>query len=42
MEEINKELDIDDFVDYLIENASDAFEHQDRELLEEVVQRYFK
>lgn len=37
----NKKLDIDNLADYLIENASEAFEHQDRELLENVLKRYF-
>ena len=31
---------LENFADYLIENASDAFEHQDRELLVQVLQKY--
>lgn len=37
----NKKTDIEGLADYLIENASEAFEHQDRELLESVLRRYF-
>lgn len=33
---------IEDFAEYLIENASEAFEHQDRELLEKAIERYFQ
>lgn len=33
---------ISNFADYLIENASYAFEHQDRELLERVLKDYNK
>lgn len=36
----NKEKELSDFADYLIENASHAFEHQDRELLEKVLRDY--
>lgn len=32
----------DDLADYLIEYATPAFEHQDRELLEKVLLDYFK
>lgn len=35
-------LDIDEFSDYLIENVSEAFEHQDRQLLTNALQKYFK
>lgn len=35
-------IEVDKFADYLIENASEAFEHQDRKLLEDVIKRYFK
>lgn len=38
----NKEKDLSSFADYLIENASYAFEHQDRELLEKVLRNYKK
>lgn len=38
IEEANK--DMSEFVDYLIENASYAFETQDRELLEKVLLNY--
>ena len=36
----NKAENISNFADYLIENASCAFEHQDRELLEKVLRDY--
>lgn len=40
---IKKETEnISNFADYLIENASYAFEHQDRELLEKVLRDYNK
>lgn len=32
-----KEVNVSEFADHLIENASYAFEHQDRELLEKVL-----
>lgn len=35
-----EEIKVSDFADYLIENASYAFEHQDRELLEKVLRDY--
>lgn len=35
----NEEVDVDNFADYLIENASECFEHQDREGLIEVLKR---
>ncbi|WP_294168481.1 hypothetical protein [uncultured Clostridium sp.] len=38
IEEANK--DMSEFADYLIENASYAFETQDRELLEKVLLNY--
>jgi hypothetical protein len=31
---------IEEFADYLIENASEAFEHQDRQLLIAVIKRW--
>lgn len=31
---------IEKFLDYLIENASEAFEYQDRELLKDIIQKY--
>lgn len=34
-------MNIEKLIDYLIENASAAFEHQDRELLKNVLKRYF-
>lgn len=34
-------VDIEKLADYLIEEGSYAFEHQDRELLEDVLQKYF-
>lgn len=37
----NTNPDINDLSDYLIENASVAFEHQDRKLLEDTLKRYF-
>ncbi len=37
-----EEENISEFADYLIENASCAFEHQDRELLEKVLRDYKK
>ena len=37
-----EEENISDFADYLIENASYAFEQQDRELLEKVLRDYKK
>ena len=40
--DVVKEEGLMDFVDYLIENASYAFEHQDRELLERVLKDYKK
>ena len=36
----NKEKELGEFADYLIENASYAFEHKDRELLEKVLKQY--
>ncbi len=36
------EEEINSFIDYLIENASEAFEHKDRELLEKVIWRYIR
>ncbi|MGF7059258.1 hypothetical protein [Brassicibacter mesophilus] len=48
LSEQNRELaeklkvNTEDFADYLIENASVAFEHQDRELLESTIKRYFE
>lgn len=35
-----EEVKVSEFADYLIENASYAFEHQDRELLEKVLRDY--
>ncbi|UZW13210.1 hypothetical protein OSC52_15340 [Clostridium pasteurianum] len=35
----NGEVDLDNFADYLIENASECFEHQDRKGLIEVLKR---
>ena len=37
---INKEKELSNFADYLIKNASYAFEYQDRELLEKVLRNY--
>ena len=37
-----EEENISEFADYLIENASCAFEHKDRELLEKVLRNYNK
>lgn len=34
------EFDLEELADYLIENASEAFEHQDRELLIGALKRY--
>lgn len=31
---------VEDFIDYLIENASIAFEHQDRDMLTDVIKQY--
>lgn len=41
-EVIFDEVEVNEFADYLIENASYAFEHQDRELLERVLRDYNK
>lgn len=35
-----EEVKVSEFADYLIENASYAFEHQDRELLEKALKQY--
>jgi hypothetical protein len=37
---VSNEIDLENLADYLIENASEAFEHQDRELLIAVLKRY--
>lgn len=34
------EMDLENFADYLIENASESFEHQDRELLLKILEKY--
>jgi hypothetical protein len=42
LKELQKIRDLEKFADYLIENASEAFEHQDRELLTDVLRRWNK
>jgi hypothetical protein len=42
MESMKEIHDLEDFIDCLIQDASEAFEHQDRELLEETIKSYFK
>jgi hypothetical protein len=40
LEELQKVRDLENFADYLIENASEAFEHQNRELLIATLKRW--
>jgi hypothetical protein len=42
LEELQNCRDLQKFADYLIENASEAFEHQDRTLLIEALRRWNK
>lgn len=42
LSDLNKKIDLENFADYLIDYATAAFDHQDRNLLLEVLKKYFK